>query len=577
MTEQPEKTSTTKFDTTGEEATSGGLSRRDVMRLGGMSAGAAAAYLLMGHAAGAPFRAQDATPPAGSEGTPKKGGELRVGMADEPDTMDPHRTESSAMWSIGWQLFDTMLISNPEGDIFPSLFDAWELADDSVTYTFTLHPGVTFHDGSPWNAEAAKYNFDRVVDPDTGSILSRDDLGPYASSEVIDDTTLKVTLSEPYGPFLRMLTQMELGVLPATAADMAVEDFGQKPVGSGPFSFVEWVLQDHLTLAANPDYNWAPQDIYAHQGPPHVDQITFKFLTEAETRIAALEAGEVDAVFPVPEIDVPRLEAEGGFTIVKAPVSGGPLSFVVNANRFPTDDNVVRMAINNGLDRQQMMDTLYAGQYEPGYGPLTPITFSYWAVCEEVNAFDLEGAKKMLEDAGWVMNGDFYEKDGQPLELQVYVFGTSGPVGEAFQSAIKPLGVDAKITVAPFTDQKAVGFEGRHNLMLGRFDAPDPRILRLLYHSENFGETGFMWTHFQETNPDLQATLDDALETGDTETDADARAAAYTQAQQIIVENGLAVPLRYDHMIAGMRDYVKGWAMNDLGFQPRLYDVWLDQ
>ena len=175
------------------------------------------------------------------------------------------------------------------------------------------------------------------------------------------------------------------------------------------------------------------------------------------------------------------------------------------------------------------------------------------------------------------MNGDFYAKDGKSLELQVYVFGTSGPVGEAFQSAIKPLGVDAKITVAPFTDQKAVGFEGRHNLMLGRFDAPDPRILRLLYHSENFGDTGFMWTHFQETNPDLQKELDGALETGDTVTDPDARAAAYTQAQQIIVNNGLAVPLRYDHMIAAMHDYVKGWAMNDLGFQPRLYDVWLDQ
>ena len=140
MTEQPEKTSTTKTDATGEAATLGGLSRRDLMRLGGMSAGAAAAYLLMGQAAGAAFLAQDATPPAGSEGTPKQGGELRVGMSDEPDTMDPHRTESSAMWSIGWQLFDTMLISNPEGDIFPSLFDSWELADDSVTYTFTAAP-----------------------------------------------------------------------------------------------------------------------------------------------------------------------------------------------------------------------------------------------------------------------------------------------------------------------------------------------------------------------------------------------------------------------------------------------------
>ena len=253
MTEQsaPTSTGSSQVQARQELPDSVGLSRREVMRLTGMGAGAAA-FALMSRAAGvSPALAQDATQTA--EGTPKQGGELRVGMSDEPDTMDPHRTESSAMWSIGWQLFDTMLISNPEGDIFPSLFDAWEVADDSVTYTFKLHPGVTFHDGSPWNAATAKYNLDRVVDDATGSILSRDDLGPYSSSEAVDDMTLKVTLSEPYGPFLRMLTQMEFGVLPSTAADVAVEDFGQKPVGSGPFSFVEWVLQDHLTLAANPE------------------------------------------------------------------------------------------------------------------------------------------------------------------------------------------------------------------------------------------------------------------------------------------------------------------------------------
>lgn len=544
------------------------LSRRELIRLAGYGAGGAIAWSMIGGTSG--VAAQDS-------GTPKTGGELRIGISGEPDTLDPHRTEDSNMWSVGWQMMDTMLISDPQGDIFPSLFDSWEVASDSLSYTFKLHPGVTFHDGSPWNATVAKYNLDRVVDPATGSILSRDDLGPYASSEVIDDLTLKVTLSSPYGPFLRMLTQMEFGVVPGTAAEGAVEDFGQKPIGTGPFSFVEWVLQDHITLQANPNYNWAPQDIYTHNGPPYLEKITISFLPEAQTRIAALDAGELDAIFPVPEIDVSRLEAEGKYTILKAPVSGGPLSFVVNANKFPTNDNTVRLAINKGFDRQQMMDTLYASQLEPGYGPLTPITFAYWSGCEEINAFDLDGAKKMLEDSGWVMDGDFYAKDGQRLTLDVYVFGTSGPVAEAFQSAIKPMGVDVNITVAPFTDQKPVGFEGRHNLMLGRFDAPDPRILRLLYHSENFGETGFMWTHFQETNPDLQAQLDKALETGDAVTDTQGRIDAYTEAQKIIVENGLAVPIRFDQMIVGMRDYVKGWAMNDLGFQPRLYDVWLDK
>ena len=507
----------------------------------------------------------------GSGGEQRQGGHLRVGQSGEPDTLDMHRTESSTTWEVGWSLYDTLIIADEALELWPALAESWEASDDGLTFTFALREDVIFHDGTPFNAEAMKWNLDRVVDPATGSLYAKPDLGPYESSEALDEFTLQVNMTSPYGFLIRAMSLMEFGILSPSVGDMAVEDVGQQPISSGPFKFKEWVLQDHITLERNEDYNWGSSPPYNHSGPPFVDEISWHVISDAPTRVAALEAGEMDVITRTPGTEVERLEGDG-FKILKGLQTGLPTGFIVNTNKFPTNELAVRRAINLGLDRQQISDGLYAGQEEPGFCLTTPTTWAHWDCTGEIY-YDPDEAQAILEEAGWEKSGDFYERDGEKLVLDVYVFGSGGPIGEAFQAAIRPVGIDVNLQVVPFSEQKITGFEGRHNMMVGRFDAPDPKIIGLLFHSENIGETGFTWTHLNESDPDMQQKVDELLDAGLAEVDPEARAQIYRDLQQLISENHMFVAMKYDAMMIAMKPEVEGIVMNDMGFQIRTYDA----
>ncbi len=506
---------------------------------------------------------------------PKKVPQLTIANYDEPDTMDPHRTPSRHMWILGWAIYDPLVISTDKGEIFPNLAKSWEIAPDGLTYTFKLRDDVKFHDGTKFNAAAVKYNYDRVVDPKTGSLLSVDDIGPYESSAVVDEYTVSVRLKRPYGPFLRMISLQEFGMISPTAADKAgLEKYGRTPVGTGPWKFVEWVPQDRMVLTANPDYQWAQSRVYAHNGAPYIEKLTYRFVTDAQARIAALESGEVDAVISVPQREVERLEKTDKYQILKFNALGHPTSFIFNVQKAPTNELPVRRALNIGLNRAQIAQTLYANQNTPAYGPLSPASFGYWKGSEDANKYDLAAAQKLLDDAGWKVGAsNVREKDGKRLSLELYVFGANGPVAEATQNALRDLRVDVKITVGPFTDQKGIGFDGKHNLMLVTFGAPDPRILRLLYHSDNYRTGGWNWTHMKDANPDMQKQLDAMLDAGEIATDPAMRVAHYTDAQRLLVENGIVLPVKNDFQIIGLKKSVQGWKMDDQNFHPRPYDV----
>jgi peptide/nickel transport system substrate-binding protein len=503
------------------------------------------------------------------------GGHMRIAQAGEPDTLDMHRTESSSSWEVGWALYDIPIIAGEDLTLYPLLAQSWEANDDGTEFTLEFRDDVVFHDGTPFNAEAFKWNLDRVVDPATGSLYAAPDLGPYEATEVVDEYTARVTMTRPNGFFIRAMSLMEFGVLAPSVGDMVIEDVGRDPVASGPFQFSEWVTQDRITLERYDDYTWGASPPYDHTGPAHLDAISFHVIADAPTRVAALESGEMDIITRTPGTDVARLEA-AGFRVVKGLQTGMPTGFIVNTNKFPTNDPAVRKAINLGLNRQQISDGLYAGQEAPGYCPITPTTFAHWDCTNDIY-FDPDEAQSVLEEAGWEKSGDFYEKDGERLVLDVYVFGTGGPIGEAFQAAIRPVGIDVNLQVVPFTEQKIVGFEGRHNLMVGRFDAPDPKIIGLLYHSDNIGETGFTWTHLAESNPELQAQVDELLDAGLAEPDTDARIAIYEELQQILVRENMFVAMKYDAMIVAMKESVQGVKFNDMGFQVRVYDLHFDE
>jgi len=546
------------------------LNRRVFMRLvGGAAAAAAAGVGIGGQALGASL-AQEAEPVAG--------GTLRIGLNAEPDTLDPHRTPSRYMWMVGLPMYDPLVISDTTGAIYPSLATAWEISEDQLTYTFTLRDDVMFHDGTPFNAEAVKYNYDRVVDPATGSLLSNDDIGPYESSTVIDDYTVEVKLSAPYGPLLRMLSLMEFAIISPTAAEsLGLEDYGFAPVGTGPFKFVEWTLQESTVFEKNPDYNWGASDIYPITGAAYLDGIVYQYLVEAGTRIAALENGEVDAITSVPPLEVARLEESSDFTIEKYAASGHPSAFILNTSKPPTDDLNVRTAINLAMDREALVAALYDNQNDPAYGPLSPVTFGYWPEGPERWAFNPEEADRLLQESGWAKDGEYYQKDGEPLTLELYAFGTAGPTGEAVQAELRLSGIQVNVNILEFTEQKRITFEGLHNLCLITFGAPDPRILKLLYHSINMREEGWAWTKFLDSNPEVQAELDAALDAGEQTSVPEERETHYFEAQRIINEYALVLPVKNDYQIIGLSNRINGWQQDDANFHPRPYAVWLSE
>ena len=509
---------------------------------------------------------------------PVRGGTLTIGEYWEADTLDPHISYSRHGWLLFYQLYDTLLVADTDMNFHPGLAESWEVSDDGKTFTFHLRKGVKFHDGTPFNAEAVKYNFERIVNPDTGSLMLADMIGPYESSEVVDDYTVKINFSKPSGIFLIFAATKSWMVSPTAAEKLGVEEFGLHPVGTGPFRFVEWVPQSHITLERNPDYNWAPQDIYDYQGPAYLDQVIFRYLIEAGTRMAALETGEVDIAIRIPEHDVQRIREDEQFEVIKEMIPGLPTTFILNTNKPPLDDVRVRRALNLWLDRELVNDTVYAGENAPSQGPLAPNTFAYWPGVEEVNAFDRERAKRLLAEAGWEdHDGDgLLDKDGETLKLFIYACGDYTDPPEAIGAQFQEMGADTEIKMIPWEEQKRACFEGDPHMMVATFNNPDARVLRLLFHTENVGETGWMWTHLYEAAPDLQAELDALLDEGDVTTDIEARKLAYVKAQKLIVDNALCLPLKLDFYIYGVTKKLHGWKITCTGW-PLTYNMWLEE
>jgi peptide/nickel transport system substrate-binding protein len=308
---------------------------------------------------------------------------LVVGLSWEPRSFDPHVSSSYEAPTLNRLVFDTLVRQTLDGEYWPSLATDWEVSDDGLIWTFHLRDDVTFHNGTPFTADAVKYSFDRIVDPATASEASITMIGPYESTEVVDDHTVKVHLSEPFGPFLDGTSQAELSIVePATAEEWG-EEFVDHMVGTGPFMFKEWVRQSHLTVVKNPDYNWGPA-FFENQGPPYLDEITFKFLLEPMVRVGALETGEVGLINDVPGTDYERLDADPGYAVLQSMFPGVPLVIGMNVTRPPLDDVKVRQAIEYGIDKQAIVDTLFEGLFPLAFGMLAPNTFAYWSGAEDM-------------------------------------------------------------------------------------------------------------------------------------------------------------------------------------------------
>ncbi len=278
---------------------------------------------------------------------------LKFGLAQFPSGLDPHIHSAPELNILLNNVYETLVYLNEDYGFEPSLAESWQVSADGQSYAFKLHAGIIFHDGTRFNAQAVKENFDRVVDPAIGSSTAATLLHGYQGSDVVDLYTIRVRFDRPKPNFLEALTQVYLGIAsPAAFKKWGRDAYQSHLAGTGPFKFSadEYVPGHTIVLEKNPDYNWGPviyrqrgphyfgsghnpntscqqtHLVYDHAGPAYLDRVIFESIPDSRARVAALEANAVDAVDGLLPADAARLRKEGRYWITAVPVLGTSLT-----------------------------------------------------------------------------------------------------------------------------------------------------------------------------------------------------------------------------------------------------------
>ncbi len=315
--------------------------------------------------------------------TPRYGGTLTIAMEYDPATLDPLVMTDTPASNVFMHVAEALFRLGPGGELEYILAKSFEASDDGLVWTFYLQEGVKFHDGTPFNAEAAKWNLLRFRDEATfGPTLG---MNYIADIEAIDDHTMRIHLSGPFAPLLVGLAHSFTGFLSPTAVAAGVDH----PVGTGPFVFVRWIPGTELVLEKNPNY-WG-------EGP-YLDRLVFLPIPEGGTRVMKLLAGEVDVTTVVPPDDVPIVNADPKAEVVIIPSL--TIQYVgMNCQRGPLANPLVRQALNYAVDKQEIVDFVFGGFASVAAAPFSPGVFGYHAPGPYV--YDVEKAKDLLTKAGY--------------------------------------------------------------------------------------------------------------------------------------------------------------------------------
>jgi peptide/nickel transport system substrate-binding protein len=494
-------------------------------------------------------------------------GQLVISMFLEPTTLDP----AQQVWVPGIvvlkNIIEPLIDLDDAGEAVPRLAESWEVSESGTEWTWTLKEGITFHDGTPFDAEAVKFSFDRILDPATQSQTGIALIGPYVGSEVIDARTVRMTFEEPYAPLLHNLSSVVLGIVSPTAVQELGENFAQSPVGTGPYVFQEWVRGDQVTMTRFDDYVNS-SGLTQHDGAPYLETLVVKFIPEHQTRFAALQNGEIDYMFQLPSLDVESMRTNPSFQVFENMFTGAPTMFLVNRQLAPTDDLAVAKALQFAVNKDVITRIATAGVSPVAWGPLKPTNWTYDPRVEELYRYDPAMAAQLLDEAGWVAGADgLRSKDGQPGKLVINVKSDDITVSmlEAIQGMLQQVGLDLEIITMSLAASEDLARQGVNNLTFMDWRGTDPDILTVHYHSSNIG--GWNMGYFDN------AELDELLDTARATLDPDERLGMYQEAQMLIMEEAATLPLFNQVAVDAARAGVTGIRFDATKYYPEWYDA----
>ncbi|MDR6290963.1 MULTISPECIES: ABC transporter substrate-binding protein [Inquilinus] len=408
----------------------------------------------------------------------KPGGTMTVTYKDDVTTLDPAIGYDWQNWSMIKSLFDGLMDYKPgTTDLVPDLAESFTVSPDGQTYTFKLRQGVKFHNGRELKAADVKYSLNRVVQPETQSPgagffdsiqgfadVSTGKAKELSGIETPDDYTVVFHLTRPDAPFLHKMALNFSHVVPKEEVEKYGADFGKHPVGTGAYKLAEWTLGQRIVFERNPDY--------FHKGLPHLDKIVFEVGQEPVVALLRLQRGEVDiagdGIPPAKFLEVMQDPTYKGLIIQGSQLHTGYVTMNVKAKPF--DDVRVRQAVNMAINKDRII-RIINGRAKPASQPLPPSMPGY-ATDYKGYAYDVEGAKKLMADAG----------QGSGFTTDLYVANTDPQprIAQAIQQDLAQIGIKAEIKSLAQANVIAAGGDEKQSTMIWSggmawiADFPDP-------------------------------------------------------------------------------------------------------
>lgn len=364
---------------------------------------------------------------------PVRGGTLVMGVTGKMSSLDPVKG-NAFLWegNVVLAIYDRLLRIDEQGNFVPELATSWTISDDKLNVTFQLRKGVVFHDGTPFNAEAAAFNLKRLMDKADATQVHAW-FSELAAVDVLDDYTVRITMSKPNAEILTLLTAKAGFIVSPTALKQYGDEFTRHPTGTGPFKFVEWVPGHHVRVVRNENYWQTGAD---GKPLPYLDELVVQVIPEDSVRLVQLQTGNIHLMKAVPAESMDVVMNDPRFKVEQTP-QANVYRMYTNNQRSPFTNLLVRQAINYAFDRQKMAEVLVPGQgfVPPFYFPLNDIYFSDY----NPYSYDPAKAKALLAQAGY--------PNGLDTTMIVVSREPDLTIGPVIQSYLEAVGIRAKINV----------------------------------------------------------------------------------------------------------------------------------